>query len=149
VYRPTKDSSERGGFGAAGATDLFYGRGIYLFFKGNGYDRMAIPQILKPMKTESRRVFTCGFALTESELRRLHEVLVQQIKRTPTGDAFHATYEVKYRNGSVSHPLSVDDVLTQENFGSGSIVRLKMGVEGDGEEKTANQISQIKSARSS
>jgi hypothetical protein len=102
---------------------------------------MATPQFPKPMKTESRRVFTCGFALTESELRRLHEVLVQQIKRTPAGDVFHATYEVKYRNGSVSHPASVDEVLTQENFGSASIVRLKMGVEGNGEEKTANQIS--------
>ena len=91
------------------------------------------------MKTEAKQAFQCGFALNESELRRLHDVLMQQIKRTAVGDDVHTSYELKFRNGAVAYPLSVDDVLSQENFGSGSIVRLNMGVSGAGDE-SANRI---------
>lgn len=94
----------------------------------------------KSMKTEARRTFNCGFALAEGELRRLHDVLVQQIRRTSVADDYHASYELKYRNGSVAYPGSLDEVLEQENFGSAAIVRLWMDVSGPDENPT-NRIS--------
>ncbi|MGA2890077.1 MAG: hypothetical protein ABSE51_18680 [Terracidiphilus sp.] len=93
----------------------------------------------KNLKTESIKKYSSGFALTESELRRLHELLVQQIKRTPIGDEFKTSYELKYRNGSVAYPATLDDVLAQENFGSAGILRLTMEVF-DKEEKPSNMI---------
>jgi hypothetical protein len=93
------------------------------------------------MRTEAARSFGCGFALNESELRRLHDVLVQQIKRTAVGEDAHSFYELKFRNGAVACPVSIDDVLSQENFGSGSIVRLKLDVTGSDDEKSANRIA--------
>src|SRR5437868_1948338 len=92
----------------------------------------------KPMKTEANRAFKCGFALNEAELRRLHEVLVLQIKRASVDEACHTSYELKYRNGSVSYPVSLDDILAQENFGSGTILRMKMGVASQVDEARAS-----------
>jgi hypothetical protein len=91
------------------------------------------------MKTEAKKRYSSGFTLTEGELRRLHEVLVQQIKKTPIGDEFRTSYELKYRNGSVAYPTSLDDVLAQENFGSAGILRLTMQVF-DQDEKPAQMI---------
>jgi hypothetical protein len=96
-------------------------------------------QSLKPMKAEVKKSYQTGFALTESELRRFHEVLVQQIKKTPIGDDFVMSYELKYRNGAVSYPTSIDDVLAQENFGSVGILRFRIEV-ADKEEKPSNMI---------
>jgi hypothetical protein len=92
------------------------------------------------MKTEAKRAFDCGFALAEGELRRLHDLLVQQIKRTPAADGFQTFYEVKYRNGSVGYPTGLDEVLSEENFGSAAILRLKVEI-GDKAEKPSSQIS--------
>ncbi len=82
----------------------------------------------RPGKTEAKKAYVFGFALTEGELRRIHEVLIQQIKRTSVGDDFENHYEVKYRNGSVTYPVSLDEVLGQENSGSAGIVRLSIEV---------------------
>jgi len=96
---------------------------------------------LKLMRTEAARTFDCGFALNEAELRRFHDVLTQQIKRgSPEKESFHS-YELKFRNGAVSFPVSLDDVLAQENFGSSKIVRLKLSVSGPDLENSANRIA--------
>jgi hypothetical protein len=94
---------------------------------------MIVP-LTRAVKTEAKKQYRCGFALTESELRRLHDLFVQQIKRTSAGDEFQANYEIKYRNGSVGYPASLDEVLAQENSGSASVLRFKMGVSGKGAE---------------
>lgn len=98
-----------------------------------------MPQSLKTTKAEVKKSYQTGFALTESELRRLHEVLVQQIKKTPIGDDFVMSYELKYRNGAVSYPISIDDVLDQENFGSLGVLRFRIEI-ADKEEKPSNMI---------
>lgn len=94
----------------------------------------------KSMKTEAKKSYDCGFALAEGELRRLHDTLLRQLKSAPTVDGLETNYEVKYRNGSVAYPSSLDEVLEQENFGSAAIVRLKMQAS-DRIEGPANQIS--------
>lgn len=93
----------------------------------------------RAMKTEAVQKYRTGFALTESELRRLHEVLIQQIMKTPVGDKYLTGYELKYRNGSVSYPASIEDVLAQENFGTAGITRLQIEVF-DKAEKPSNKI---------
>jgi len=80
------------------------------------------------MKTEAKKGYKFGFLLFEAELRRLHEVMVQQIRKTPIGEEFRTKFQLKYRNGSVAFPASLDEVLEQENFGSSGILRLKMEV---------------------
>ena len=94
----------------------------------------------RSMKTEAKKSYDCGFALAEGELRRLHDVLSQQIRRTRIEDEFQASYELKFRNGSVAYPSTLDEVLEQENFGSAAIVRLKMEVR-DKTDEAANRIS--------
>jgi hypothetical protein len=92
------------------------------------------------MKTEANKAYDSGFALTEGELRRIHDTLVQQITRTPAAGGFQTTFELKYRNGSIATPTTLDDVLSQENFGSTAILRLKMAV-ADQQTKPANRIA--------
>lgn len=78
------------------------------------------------MKTESQRSFRHGFLLTEQELRRILDSLAEQLKRAePQLDPI-IKFEIKYRNGAVSETSQVDDVLSIENFGSSSIVRLEI-----------------------
>lgn len=91
------------------------------------------------MKTEAKRALSSGFALPEAELRRIHDLFVQQIRRTPDSENFVSTYEIKYQNGAVGYPANLDEVLAQENFGSKSIIRLRVGVM-DRAEKPSNRV---------
>ena len=60
------------------------------------------------MKTLAQRRFTDGFALTEQELRRIHDILDQQIRRVVAPDEEVSTsYELTFRNGVVSTPSSL------------------------------------------
>ena len=70
-----------------------------------------------PMKTEAKKTYAFGFVLTESELRRLHDLLTQQIRKTSSADTFDTIYELRFRNGSVGYPVTIDEVLNQEILG--------------------------------
>lgn len=85
-----------------------------------------------PMKTEAKKTYTFGFALTESELRRLHDLLIQQICKTSSAATYNTIYELRFRNGSIGYPTTLDEVLNQENFGSSAITRLRMTVRDPG-----------------
>jgi hypothetical protein len=84
------------------------------------------PSQVTRMRTEAKRFYNTGFVLTEAELRRLHDVMASQMRRSSAGENYSARYEVKYRNGSIAEPNSLDDISSQENFGSGAITRLKL-----------------------
>lgn len=98
-----------------------------------------MPEPKRALRTESKKGYRSGFALTEGELRRIHEVLVQQIVKTRVGSDFRSTYEVKYRNGSVAHLSSLDELLSEENYGSAGTLRLRMEIS-DREEDLSNMI---------
>jgi len=54
---------------------------IHLSLKANRRGaRLMTPQ-LTAMKTEAKKRYNSGFELTEGELRRLHDLMVQQIKK--------------------------------------------------------------------
>lgn len=93
------------------------------------------------MKASSRKRFRHGFVLTEQELRRLLDVLVQQMKRIATMRRPVVQFQLDFRNGATAQTNSIDEVLSLENAGSGTVTRLKVVLQDkeDGEEPT-NQI---------
>jgi len=77
------------------------------------------------MQVESKKSFNHGFTLTEAELRRTVEAVIEQFKKlvnTPVPEPF---FKIKFRNGVIADTNSIDDVLNQENVGSSQIIRLK------------------------
>ncbi len=79
------------------------------------------------IQVESRRTFLHGFVLTEAELRRIVESISEQFQKLPEeAIAVTARYTMTFRNGVIADTESLDDVLSQENSGSGQIVRLKL-----------------------
>lgn len=79
------------------------------------------------MKTENERHYSIGFVLTEQELRRIHQLIIDQLhKHFGSTVSVKVLYEIKYRNGSTSEPNSLDTIFAQENIGSLTITRLKI-----------------------
>jgi len=77
------------------------------------------------MRSESKRAYQTGFELSEQELRRLYDTILQQLKRMPLDYPLKSTFEVKFRNGVIAEPTSIDEILNFENLGSGSITSLQ------------------------
>jgi hypothetical protein len=81
------------------------------------------------MKTENTKDYSTGFVLTEQELRRIHNSLIEQFeKKFSSATDIKGIYEIKYKNGSVSNPNSLDAIFNQENIGSSGITRLKIKI---------------------
>lgn len=77
------------------------------------------------MKTENQRSYNTGFVLTEPELRRIHQLIIEQFQRQLGSSVnIKVSYEIRYRNGSISEPNSLDTIIDQENIGSSAITRL-------------------------
>jgi hypothetical protein len=83
------------------------------------------------MRSEASKSLRSGFDLTEQELRRIYEALVQQMDRVITSEApdLKTSFEIKFRNGVIAEPTNLNEILDLENIGSGKIERLKMRVE--------------------
>lgn len=65
--------------------------------------------------------------MTEPELRRIHQLIIEQFQRHLGSSAnIKVSYEIRYRNGSISEPNSLDTIISQENIGSSAITRLKI-----------------------
>jgi hypothetical protein len=79
------------------------------------------------MRTELSKPFTHGFMLTEQELRRIHDTMVQQMKRDGR-DVFSSLYELKYKNGGRAEKASLDDVIADTNNGEWIIQGLRMAL---------------------
>lgn len=76
------------------------------------------------MKTEIRPKIESGFFLNETELMRIKDAQNEQIKKISGGVDADFEFEVKYKNGAISVPDSISDVLSEENDGTESVVRL-------------------------
>ncbi len=79
------------------------------------------------MRTELKKPFTYGFILSEQELRRIHDTMVQQMKRTGKSD-FGSFFEVTYKNGVRTEKASLDEITLENNRGEWMIQGLKMAV---------------------
>jgi hypothetical protein len=74
------------------------------------------------IQVESRKTFKHGFVLTEAELRRIVDNISEQFQKL--GETPSVTYKMTFRNGVIADTSSLDEVLSQENIGSGQIVSL-------------------------
>jgi hypothetical protein len=79
------------------------------------------------MSTELRRPFSHGFLLTEQELRRIFDIMLQQMKRITTANVVDV-FELKYKNGVVAEKATLDEIISENNGGSWEIQELKMEV---------------------
>ena len=78
---------------------------------------------MKQVSVESNKAYYHGFVLREPDLRRLIDVVGEQLHKLGSGD-IDFVYTVKYQNGTVAETADLDAVFAQENAGSASIVRL-------------------------
>ncbi len=79
------------------------------------------------MRTELRMPFTYGFVISEQELRRIHDSMVQQMKRAGKGD-FSSFFEVRYKYGMRTEKASLDEITAENNRGKWMIQELKMAL---------------------
>jgi hypothetical protein len=80
---------------------------------------------MKPLAVEAKETFQHGFILNEGELRRTVDLIREQVKKLPDSGEFEEKFTLKFKNGAIAETDSIDDVLQQENSGSGLIVRLR------------------------
>jgi len=77
------------------------------------------------MKTELRKPFRHGFVLTEQELRRIYDTMVQQMKSIRKDD-FTSFFELRYKNSVRAQKASLDEIIADNNMGIWEIQELKM-----------------------
>ena len=77
------------------------------------------------MQVESGKVYLQGFVLKEQDLRRLHELIHDQLKKIGT-ELIVFTYNVKYENGALAQLSDFEELFKMENSGSAGIVRLEI-----------------------
>jgi hypothetical protein len=92
----------------------------------NGIEQIS-QQEAKNMRTELRKSFTHGFVLTEQELRRIHNKMMQQMK-SHGKDNFSSYYELRYKNGVRAEKASLDEIIADDNSGKSKIQGLKMAL---------------------
>lgn len=84
------------------------------------------------MRTEAQRGFLHGFVLTEQELRRIVDLATQQLSKVLPPSEIVYKFALRFRNGAIATTSSIEEVLAQENMGSGAIVRLELTIGRDG-----------------
>lgn len=72
----------------------------------------------------STKLFKHGFLLNEQELRRIDNLIIQQVIKEEKGKVGRS-YSIIYKNGVVAQSNNLEDVLKEENSGSAKIVYKK------------------------
>src|SRR2546421_4538514 len=78
------------------------------------------------MRTEIRKPFSHGFVLTEQELRRIYDTMLQQIERITKQDTVVTTFELKFKNEVVAEKASLDEIISENNSGKWEIQELRV-----------------------
>ncbi|MEM7737043.1 MAG: hypothetical protein AAF267_14775 [Deinococcota bacterium] len=81
--------------------------------------------MIDKLKVKSSKGISKGFALYESQYRRLIDLSKEQVEKEIFEDSYVEKYKIAYENGVVAETSSIDEVLEQENFGQASIVSLQ------------------------
>jgi hypothetical protein len=79
------------------------------------------------MKTELKKPLTHGFVLTEQELRRIYNTMVQQMNINGKADS-RSFFELKYKNGVRAEKASLDEIIASPNSGKWKVQGLKMAL---------------------
>ncbi len=78
------------------------------------------------MRTEIAKTFIYRFMLTEQELVRINDVILQQMK-AGTNDDIKCFAELKFKNGVKSEKASLDEIIAENNGNQWEIQVLKIG----------------------
>ena len=78
-----------------------------------------------------RQRFNRGFKLTEEEVRRLTDVVMEQVRSANPDSDPEVTVVVELKSGAIVHPRDVDDLLDLENGGNSRIVDVGLTVGSD------------------
>lgn len=82
---------------------------------------------MKKHSVRSTKSFQHGFVLNEQEIRRLNDLIVEQIKKE-LDEKVGKSYSVIYKNGVVGQSNNLDDVLKEENSGSAKIISISIQI---------------------
>lgn len=85
------------------------------------------------MRSELSRRLSHGFVLTEQELRRILDLVLEQFKKVGLQGAPVVGLLVKHRNGAITNPSNLDEIVSHENFGSSAVERLELEVSDKGD----------------
>ena len=77
------------------------------------------------MNAESRKAYRHGFVLGESDLRRIVDVVSEQIKKLSVDGIARSRFLIKFKNGVTAETGILDDVLAMDNGGSGQITMVR------------------------
>jgi uncharacterized membrane protein YwzB len=78
------------------------------------------------MPSYSRKSYAHGFFLNEQELRRIHDLLIQQMEKNLGNNSCLSGVELRFRNGVISEHTSIEKVFVLENIGSATVQRLNL-----------------------
>lgn len=98
------------------------------------------------MRTEARRSLRHGFYLTEPELRRIVDAIVQQFARVAGVTVPIIAFEVLFRNGAIARTADLDEVLALENYGSSRIARVEIDVRDVADEPPHQVVARFQDA---
>src|SRR5258708_3645161 len=83
---------------------------------------------MKPDRIEVSKSFNYGFVITEQELRRIYDTLVQQMIQAIGNQGFDTTFKLTYKNKITAQKPSLDDVLAENNGGQWEVQSLKITI---------------------
>ena len=92
------------------------------------------------MRSEAKKSLRHGFLLTEQEIRRLADTIVQQMRRIDPEGRGPIQYTAKLKGGAIIETNALDDVLALENAGAKTIVRLGITAK-DRQEQPQSEIT--------
>lgn len=79
------------------------------------------------MKAEKTGEYNFGFVLNESNVRRIIDTAKEQLSKLASKEEeITLNYSVKFKNGAVVDNMSIDEILSLDNFGSTSITKLSI-----------------------
>src|SRR5690348_5194166 len=78
------------------------------------------------MKTQIDRTFHQAFLLNEKDLRRIYDLMYQQMERIITHDDVESSFNVKYKNEIVEEFSSIGDIVEVNNGGAWTITSIEI-----------------------
>lgn len=77
----------------------------------------------------SNKSYKWGFVLTEAELRRIIDLVTEQMNKVVEPDKYKIDFRILFENGIVAKTTNLDEIINQENSGSLKIVSLTIDTE--------------------
>ncbi|MEZ4933918.1 MAG: hypothetical protein R2788_17570 [Saprospiraceae bacterium] len=80
------------------------------------------------MKAIAGNKYDFGFAIDETEIRRLVSIIKEQLLKIDPSSTIVEDYRIIYKNGTIAENITLDEILREENYGSGMITNLSISL---------------------